>query len=119
MAHLLNFHYNDWTLDEFGKQIPAPNCAICGPLDGHVYIPGSQPQPIPHDPAYSGDDEIVYHCACFYVQSELGVTANDPNHTHPDLVQQIRDLNVTELQRRLLDLGAATQAVAETCGETP
>lgn len=119
MAHLLTLHYNDWTMDEQGNQVPAANCTICAPLDGRMYPGGSQPGAIPHAPGYYGDDEIVYHCGCYYVDGPLVVEASDPNHTHPDLVQEIHDLNITEFQKQILDLGAAVQALVTLCNQSP
>lgn len=119
MPSLLTFKYGDWYLDELGNKVPAPSCDICTPLAERIYPPGEAPQLPAHPPDYHGDPQHVYSCGCYYQQVNMTDQADDPNHTHADLVQAIHDLSITELQKHLLDLAAAVQAAADSIGPPP
>jgi hypothetical protein len=78
------------------------HCSFCFPLAGRIYVPGHEPE-LPLHPA----------CTCLYTTVNLGDPDSEEDHIHQDLIDQIHDLNITELQQQLLDLAARLQDLAE------
>ena len=102
MAYLMTFVFNDITNARGGLNPPS-ECGLCKPLEGRLYVPGAEPTL----PLHAG-------CKCYYVQTNVGDPSGaDPNHIHQEYIDDIHDLNITELQAQVLELGAAIQDLVE------
>ncbi len=98
MPHLLTLVYGQ----EFANEDDTNHCMACFPLSGRMYVPGTEPE-LPLHPG----------CQCRYQSTNVGDPDSEEDHIHPDLIDDIHDLNITELQQQLLDFAARLQDLAE------